>query len=487
MKRKISVLTILMILLISIKTGATNELVPLDASIYMNGEPVSFSVPLITYNGRTLVPMRELFEKLGATVEWVGNEQKIISTTKTKTIEMWINNNTVICNDIKLLIDAPPILYNDKTLVPLRFIGEQLNLDVIWNDKTKIITMNSKGTVSTGNVSHTFWDDINKCEIRKEYSGEIVDGIPSGIGTMHHYIIENGKTTHSLREGCFSNWKENGWVYTTTSAGDIIVGNYKNGVPEGIFAILFSSGNCWEGEVINFGEAVCIPHGNGVFTYSDGAKYYCNMDHFSMEGYAELYNPQGILIFAGEHSKNAANGYGKLYNDYGSLVYEGNFANGYYHGYGKQYSNGSLIYEGEYAEGDYCGMGRLYDEIGNLIYSGIFPIQNNIYNYNEIEPHSFITNQNQFDYDTTNNTSNNKTSFDVSLYNSNEAIKIYKKYNLDTSWIIDGVLVGFDSYKGITARTEYEKQQYEEYKRKYEYHQAYLPIANAEIKAMFGY
>ena len=92
-----------------------------------------------------MVPMRKIFEVLGANVEWDG-ANKIVKGTKGDTvIELQIDNNiatkTVKGKENKILLDTPPTLVNDRTMVPLRFIAESLDKQVGWDgsNKTAII------------------------------------------------------------------------------------------------------------------------------------------------------------------------------------------------------------------------------------------------------------------------------------------------------------------------------------------------------------
>lgn len=109
--------------------------------VYIDG--VKFETKESFYNdsNTTLVPMREFFEKLGASLEWDQNAQKIIATTDEKTIELVINNKIASINGKDKVLSVEPKIINDHTYVPLRFVAEALMYEVDWNSMHHIISI----------------------------------------------------------------------------------------------------------------------------------------------------------------------------------------------------------------------------------------------------------------------------------------------------------------------------------------------------------
>ncbi len=94
--------------------------------------------------GRTVVPIRAIAEALGATVEWDGIERKVTITLNTQKIELWIGNPMAKVNGIGEWIDednhdVKPIIINDRTMLPLRFIGESLGCTVEWDPVNRMV------------------------------------------------------------------------------------------------------------------------------------------------------------------------------------------------------------------------------------------------------------------------------------------------------------------------------------------------------------
>lgn len=121
---------------------------PASASVTLNGQPLATSVPPTVQNGRTLVPMRDIFEALGATVVWSPADRSIAAQKDATRIWLQIGNSTARVNDRNVWLDEAPKISNGSTLVPLRFVSEALGAQVAWNGGQRIvsITTDTSGT-----------------------------------------------------------------------------------------------------------------------------------------------------------------------------------------------------------------------------------------------------------------------------------------------------------------------------------------------------
>ncbi len=112
---------------------------------YRNGKDVSrdIDVPAQVVNGRMLVPVRHISEPLGAKVGWDGKERKVTISLNGHTVEMWIDNpvGRIDGREYKMPSGVPPMIINNRTMVPLRFVAEALGAEVQWDfyNKTAII------------------------------------------------------------------------------------------------------------------------------------------------------------------------------------------------------------------------------------------------------------------------------------------------------------------------------------------------------------
>ena len=105
----------------------------------MNNNAINFDQQPIVENGRTLVPLRAIFESLGAEVDWDSKTQTIVGTKGDTTVTLVVGNTTATVNDNVVELDVPPKIINDRALVPARFIAESLNCFVGWQEKTKTV------------------------------------------------------------------------------------------------------------------------------------------------------------------------------------------------------------------------------------------------------------------------------------------------------------------------------------------------------------
>ncbi|MBC7194319.1 MAG: PKD domain-containing protein [Caldisericia bacterium] len=118
---------------------------------YVNDEIKNMDVAPIILEGRTLLPIRYVAEALGATVGWDGVEKKVTISFKDKIIELWIGNNTARVNGEYKYIDpsnpnVKPLIISGRTMLPIRFIAENLGCKVDWNAELKEVKITYPGS-----------------------------------------------------------------------------------------------------------------------------------------------------------------------------------------------------------------------------------------------------------------------------------------------------------------------------------------------------
>lgn len=89
--------------------------------------------------GRILLPMRDFFEAIGANVEWKDETKEINVSFEENKMFLKIASKDSIVNGTLKTLDVPPMLVNDMTYIPLRFAGESLGYEIIWNEEFKTI------------------------------------------------------------------------------------------------------------------------------------------------------------------------------------------------------------------------------------------------------------------------------------------------------------------------------------------------------------
>ncbi len=126
--------------------------------VSLNDKILGFSQPPVMEDDRTLVPMRFLFEQMGANVNWndathtatatvpVSTEQQIrtFGMENEKSVTFSINNINATVNGQTATMDVPARLINDQTFVPLRFLSENLGYNVEWDEANNTVIITTK-------------------------------------------------------------------------------------------------------------------------------------------------------------------------------------------------------------------------------------------------------------------------------------------------------------------------------------------------------
>ncbi len=115
-----------------------------DIDVVMDGEKLQFEMPPIIENDRTLVPFRKIFENLGYEVSWNGEDKSILAKKSDKIMRLQIDNSEILINDKIINSDATPKLINSATYVPIRIISEYSDCDVLWSEEEQAVLLYSK-------------------------------------------------------------------------------------------------------------------------------------------------------------------------------------------------------------------------------------------------------------------------------------------------------------------------------------------------------
>ncbi|MEA4924230.1 MAG: copper amine oxidase N-terminal domain-containing protein [Syntrophomonadaceae bacterium] len=126
-----------------------------EISIYMDGNKLFTDVPPIIMEGRTMVPLSAVSEAVGCKVEWVEEDQEVLVylPSEGEPMIMHINDPNVIINyyngdkgettPVTVTIDAPPVIVNGRTMVPLGFVAETIGFEVNWDEASRSVYLYS--------------------------------------------------------------------------------------------------------------------------------------------------------------------------------------------------------------------------------------------------------------------------------------------------------------------------------------------------------
>jgi len=112
--------------------------------VTVNEDPVGFSgMQPISVNGRVFVPLRGVFERMGAFVEWNPGTQTVTATRSNSTVKLQVGSNNAWVDGSNVMMDAPARLMSGRTMVPLRFLSEALGASVNWYAQTQTVAINT--------------------------------------------------------------------------------------------------------------------------------------------------------------------------------------------------------------------------------------------------------------------------------------------------------------------------------------------------------
>ncbi len=102
--------------------------------IYVNGEQIAPDTNPVLVNDRTMVPIRAIADKLGYSVGWFQESQTVSMQKGNDLIQLSIGSRSVYHNSYNIIIDVEPMIYGDRTYLPVRAVAEAMGCNVEWNN-----------------------------------------------------------------------------------------------------------------------------------------------------------------------------------------------------------------------------------------------------------------------------------------------------------------------------------------------------------------
>ncbi len=229
-KRIVSLLFALAMIvgMFSMQVFAENEI-----KVLLDGQELVFDVPPQLIDNRTMVPMRKIFESMGASVEWDGATQTVTATKGDIAVIMQIDNNVINVSGEDITLDVPPQLVDGRTLVPARAVAESLNAKVDWDGETATVIITYKTLQNED--SDMKINEIWNIEEKEEFVME-----------MAQYIAEKCEYGDNM-----GNLNEEQRVLYITQALEMEVNN------GGFSQFFFNSDGCFGNELVASFEKIC--------------------------------------------------------------------------------------------------------------------------------------------------------------------------------------------------------------------------------------
>jgi len=179
MKKIISSLLCILIMLCSTVCFAADPI-----RVELDYAPITFDQDPMIVNDRTMVPVRAIFEAMGASVEWNAETQTVISRLGNLTVVMVIDNPVMTINGGIKTMDTAPIIRGGRTLVPVRAVSESFGCEVAWDGNKRLVSIFSQDFQKRIETADSFG-----------YVKQLTDGTKKanaafGLSYFHDYTVK---------------------------------------------------------------------------------------------------------------------------------------------------------------------------------------------------------------------------------------------------------------------------------------------------------
>ena len=315
--------------------------------VVVGGEKLETDVAPIIVDGRTMLPVRAVFEAIGAKVNYEASERKVIATKGDTTVTFVIDSNIMTINGAEKTIDVPAMIKDNRTLVPLRACAEAFDLDVTWNNDTRTARVKIPVSVPVEHyIEHTSYVYEYDSNGNLTYSGNEYDW------TKYLYD-ENGNLLYKETD--------NGDVeqYTYNNYGDVTSEHHYSNYEENVYDSEYGNAS------YNTYEYDYDENGNCIYFVPSGTNY--GNGHWTKRIYDEHNNITYMESATGAWEKHIY-----TYDNSGNILYDEwtdcyGYSSSVRSGWKKyEYdANGNKIY---YQDSSGFIDKWTYDERNNLIY-----------------------------------------------------------------------------------------------------------------------
>lgn len=169
---------------------AANAYAASDITVTINDETVDFSKDPVIIEERTMIPLRGLFEELGYNVDWDGETKTATLYNGSTDIKISPNNYTYTVNGQEVSCDVPAQIVSDSLYLPLRTIGESTDLSVEWDSDTKTVKLYTSNSRSLTLTSvNSYLESYSKIVAPLEEKSHIFDNLMLGGNTPMPNIL----------------------------------------------------------------------------------------------------------------------------------------------------------------------------------------------------------------------------------------------------------------------------------------------------------
>jgi len=217
-------------LLITMFCFSCNVMASETIKVTLDGKLIEFDVPPQIINGRTMVPIRAIFEAMGAKVNWyepikaarAEKDDKFV-TIKLESEDLWIMPFGQTENQI-IKMDCVPILIDGRILVPARYVAEAFNYNVNWNETTKTVVISNNDNYTKSDIQDSNnYSDIN--------GYEFLENLYYDKGPFN--VVDNKRNNLYIEEFVISSVEkneDNTFFITCEITGELYPEDYSNSI-----------------------------------------------------------------------------------------------------------------------------------------------------------------------------------------------------------------------------------------------------------------
>ena len=159
-----------------------------EIAVYVDGTQVKFDAQPRMIENRTMVPMRAIFEAIGATVNWNAETRTASSTFRGTTVSITVGTNVLLKNDTEIPLDVPAQVVESRTLVPVRAIAESFDCKVEWLGDIRTVRIVTTDLESYAtDADREVYATVEGCD----FSKALHDAYASEEGSTEERILNN--------------------------------------------------------------------------------------------------------------------------------------------------------------------------------------------------------------------------------------------------------------------------------------------------------
>lgn len=154
--------------------------------------PLVMDVEPATVNGSTMVPMRPIFEALGAEIEWNNYTKGVTAQKDDQIIKLYLNDTNAYINGISTPMSTAPVTINGRIMVPVRFVAESLDCYVYWDSYEKLVSI-----FTDADEAAVYAEELSQLQAMRKAEEERIAAEKARIAAEKAAQAESAKATTS--------------------------------------------------------------------------------------------------------------------------------------------------------------------------------------------------------------------------------------------------------------------------------------------------